>query len=70
MKPLTNDIQMRADGYVTVDGLSVAYVDSTGELWIDPENWGQATEGMTAEQEGALSRLIRTHVPSALEVIQ
>jgi hypothetical protein len=55
-------IQIDADGYVTVNGLQIAFVDSTEYVWLHPRNWLQATRDMTLTQQGALFELIRTHM--------
>ncbi len=58
-----SDIQIGSDGYVTVNGTPVAYIDSTEYIWLNPANWRKATRNMSLAEEGALFELIRTHRP-------
>lgn len=58
-----SNIQIDDAGYVTVNGVPIAYVDSTEYIWLNPRNWLQATRDMTMAQQGALFELIRTHRP-------
>ncbi len=64
-----SNIQIGADGYVTVDGTQIAYVDSTEYIWINPSNWLRATRDMTMAEQGALYELIRTHRPGNTGVV-
>lgn len=59
-----SDIQLQENGFVTIDGLEVAYVDDSDIIYLNPSNWLTATRDMTLAEQGALARLIQEHRPS------